>query len=92
MLIAAQKPERVRSLFVLSRPIPPRLQERCRKTRRKPNARAITARFVTAMPSRAMRAARLEPLRKAMMDQGVPAEDAEVYVRSLLAPAPSKAR
>jgi pimeloyl-ACP methyl ester carboxylesterase len=85
-LIAAQKPERVRSLFVLSRPHPAAFARAMQEDKAQAERSRHHRSFRDSDAIARMRAARLEPLRKAMMDQGVPAEDAEDYVGSLLAP------
>ena len=85
-LMAAQRPERVRSLFVLSRPHPAAfaraMEEDKAQAERSRHHRAFREGDAVAR----MREAKLEPLRKAMMEQGVPAPDAGIYVRALLGP------
>jgi pimeloyl-ACP methyl ester carboxylesterase len=85
-LIAAGHPGRVRTLCVLSRPHPaafaramaedPAQAERSRHHRAFREADAVAR----------MRAASLKPLREAILGQGVPAEDAAVYMETLMQP------
>jgi pimeloyl-ACP methyl ester carboxylesterase len=85
-LIAAGSRERVRSLTVLSRPHPaafaramaedPAQAERSRHHRSFREADAVAR----------MRAANLRPLREAIIAQGVPADDAEAYMATLMQP------
>jgi len=85
-LIAAQYPARVRSLFVLSRPHPAAfakaMQEDKAQAERSRHHRAFREDDAIAR----MRQANLAPLRKGMIDQGVPADDADIYVLALLEP------
>lgn len=85
-LIAAQFAARVQSLFILSRPHPAAfakaMQEDKAQAERSRHHRAFREGDAIAR----MRQARLDPLRKAMIDQGVPAADADIYVGALLEP------
>jgi pimeloyl-ACP methyl ester carboxylesterase len=85
-LIAAQYPARVQSLFVLSRPHPAAFA----KAMQEDKAQAERSRHHRAFREddaiTRMRQANLAPLRKGMIDQGVPAGDADIHVRALLEP------
>lgn len=85
-LIAAQNAERVRSLFVLSRPHPAAfakaMQEDKAQAERSRHHRAFREDDAVAR----MRAAKLEPLKKAMIEQGVAPADADIYAKALLGP------
>lgn len=85
-LIAAARPERVRSLSVLSRPHPKAflraMAEDTQQATRSGHHRA----FREADAVTRMRAANLKPLREALARQGVPAADVEVYGDALMEP------
>jgi pimeloyl-ACP methyl ester carboxylesterase len=85
-LIAAGRRERLRSLTVLSRPHPGAFAramiEDSAQAARSGHHRA----FRTGDAVARMRAAELAPLRQALLDQGVPPPNAEVYITTLLQP------
>lgn len=83
-LIAAHHPARLLTLSILSRPHPAAfaraMKEDSEQTSRSGHHRAF--REVDAVTR--MRAANLKPLREALLRQGVPAADADVYITQLL--------
>lgn len=83
-LIAASVPERLRSLSILSRPHPAAfaraMQDDAQQSARSGHHRAFREPDAIAR----MRAAKLGPLRSALIAQGVPEADADVYVSALL--------
>ena len=83
-LIAASVPQRVKSLSVLSRPHPAAfvraMAEDTQQATRSGHHRAFREADAVAR----MRAAGLKPLREALLRQGVPAADVEVYCHALL--------
>lgn len=83
-LIAAAHPERLLTLTVLSRPHPAAfaraLQEDPEQTTRSRHHRA----FREADAIERLREARLKPLRDALLRQGVPGPDTEIYIAQLL--------
>ncbi len=85
-LIAAYHADRVRSLTVLSRPHPAAfaraMQDDTAQAERSRHHRA----FREDDAIERMRKASLRPLRTALETQGVPARDAELYIRALLEP------
>jgi pimeloyl-ACP methyl ester carboxylesterase len=85
-LIAAGHAKRIRSLAVLSRPHPAAfaraIQEDTVQAERSRHHRA----FREGDAVERMRKAKLEPLRTALLNQGVPPSDADVYMRTLLEP------
>jgi pimeloyl-ACP methyl ester carboxylesterase len=85
-LLAAAHADRLRSLSILSRPHPAAfvraLQEDPAQAERSRHHRA----FREPGAIERMRAAGLEPLRRALADQGVPAADAAVYLGALMEP------
>jgi len=85
-LIAAQAPERLLSLTVLSRPHPAAFARAMAEDKEQANRSRHHRAFREADAIERMRAAKLEPLRRAMIEQGVPEADAEKYVRVLLEP------
>jgi pimeloyl-ACP methyl ester carboxylesterase len=85
-LIAAQRPERVLSLAVLSRPHPAAFVRAMKEDADQAERSRHHRGFREADALERMRAAELKPLRTALEAQGVPAPDAEVYIRALLEP------
>ena len=85
-LIAASKPERLISLSVLSRPHPAAFARAMREDTAQSARSGHHRAFREADAVQRMRDAELKPLRKAMIDQGVPPADADVHVRQLLEP------
>lgn len=85
-LIAAHHPQRLRSLSILSRPHPEAfiraMKEDTAQAERSRHHRAFRETDAIAR----MRAAELKPLRNALQNQGVPAAEADVYVRALMEP------
>jgi pimeloyl-ACP methyl ester carboxylesterase len=85
-LIAAGHAGRVLSLTVLSRPHPAAfaraMAEDAAQAERSRHHRAFRQEDAVAR----MRQAKLEPLREAILAQGVPSADAEVYMRTLMQP------
>ncbi len=83
-LIAATKPERLRSLSVLSRPHPAAfaraMKEDTQQASRSGHHRAFRETDAVA----GMREANLKPLRDALTRQGVPTSDVDVYCDALL--------
>jgi pimeloyl-ACP methyl ester carboxylesterase len=83
-LIAAAYPERLLSLSILSRPHPAAfaraMKEDTAQSARSGHHRAFREADAVAR----MRAAKLKPLREALINQGVPPADADVYVAQLL--------
>jgi pimeloyl-ACP methyl ester carboxylesterase len=83
-LIAAAHPERLLSLSVLSRPHPAAfaraMKEDTAQSARSGHHRAFREADAVAR----MRDAKLKPLREALVKQGVPATDADVYIAQLL--------
>lgn len=83
-LIAAQKPQRLLTLSVLSRPHPTAfaraMKEDAQQSTRSGHHRAFREGDAVAR----MRGAKLKPLRDALLRQGVPAADTDVYVTQLL--------
>jgi pimeloyl-ACP methyl ester carboxylesterase len=83
-LIAASEPARLLSLSILSRPHPAAfaraMQEDAKQSSRSGHHRAFREPDAVAR----MREARLAPLRTALIVQGVPEADADVYVTALL--------
>lgn len=85
-LIAASQPARLLSLSVLSRPHPAAFVRAMREDAAQSTRSGHHRAFREADAVQRMRDAELKPLRKAMIDQGVPAGDADVYCRQLLEP------
>ena len=85
-LIAAQVPQRVMSLAVLSRPHPAAFVRAMKEDTAQAERSRHHRGFREADALARMRAAELKPLRGALEAQGVPAADADVYIRALLAP------
>jgi pimeloyl-ACP methyl ester carboxylesterase len=83
-LIAAEHPERLLSLSVLSRPHPAAfvraMKEDAQQSTRSGHHRA----FREADAVIRMRASGLKPLREALLRQGVPQTDTEVYIAQLM--------
>jgi pimeloyl-ACP methyl ester carboxylesterase len=83
-LIAASQPTRLHSLSILSRPHPAAfaraMQEDAKQSSRSGHHRA----FREADAVTRMREAKLAPLRTALIAQGVPEPDADVYIAALL--------
>jgi pimeloyl-ACP methyl ester carboxylesterase len=85
-LIAASRPRRLLSLSVLSRPHPAAFVRAMREDTAQSARSGHHRAFREADAVQRMRDAGLKPLREAMINQGVPAADAEVYIRQLLEP------
>jgi pimeloyl-ACP methyl ester carboxylesterase len=85
-LIATSRPERLRTLSVLSRPHPAAFVRAMREDTAQSARSGHHRAFREADAVQRMRDAGLKPLREAMINQGVPATDAEVYIRQLLEP------
>ncbi|HEY1708232.1 MAG TPA: alpha/beta hydrolase [Rhizomicrobium sp.] len=83
-LIAAAHPGRLHSLSILSRPHPAAfaraMKEDAAQSTRSGHHRAFREADAVAR----MRAAKLKPLREALINQGVPPGDADIYVTQLL--------
>jgi len=85
-LIAAGQPERLLSLSVLSRPHPAAFVRAMREDTAQSARSGHHRAFREADAIQRMRDAGLKPLREAMINQGVPAADADVHVAQLLQP------
>jgi len=85
-LIAAARPERLLSLSVLSRPHPAAFVRAMKEDTQQASRSGHHRAFREADAVARMRAAELKPLREALLRQGVPAADVEVYCRQLMEP------
>lgn len=83
-LIAAAKPERLLTLSILSRPHPAAFARAMREDTQQSTRSGHHRAFREADAVARMREAKLKPLRDALMRQGVPERDTDVYVTQLL--------
>src|SRR5262249_49142261 len=83
-LIAANHPERVLSLSVLSRPHPAAFVRAMKEDTQQASRSGHHRAFREADAVARMRAANLKPLREALLRQGVPAPDVEIYMSQLM--------
>lgn len=83
-LIAAQHPERLRTLTILSRPHPAAFARAMKEDTQQSTRSGHHRAFREANAVARMREAKLKPLRDALLRQGVPAADTDVYVTQLL--------
>ncbi|HEY4942978.1 MAG TPA: alpha/beta hydrolase [Rhizomicrobium sp.] len=83
-LIAAQQPERLRSLSILSRPHPAAFARAMAEDKEQATRSGHHRAFREADAVARMREAGLKPLRDALTRQGVPAAAIDVYVGALL--------
>jgi pimeloyl-ACP methyl ester carboxylesterase len=85
-LIAAGHASRVRSLAILSRPHPAAFVRAMKEDPAQAERSGHHRAFREADAIKRMRDAGLKPLRNALENQGVPATDADVYIRALMEP------
>jgi pimeloyl-ACP methyl ester carboxylesterase len=85
-LIAAAQPERLLSLTILSRPHPAAFARAMKEDTQQSNRSGHHRAFREADAVARMREAGLKPLRDALVRQGVPAAETDVYVNQLLEP------
>lgn len=85
-LIAARHPQRVKSLAALSRPHPAAFARAMKEDTAQADRSRHHRGFREADALKRMRDANLKPLRAALEAQGVPASDAEIYIRHLSEP------
>jgi pimeloyl-ACP methyl ester carboxylesterase len=83
-LIAAAHPERLLSLSILSRPHPAAFARAMKEDTQQSTRSGHHRAFREADAVARMREAKLKPLRDALLRQGVPAADTDVYVAQLL--------
>ena len=83
-LIAAQAPQRLLSLSILSRPHPAAFARAFAEDKEQATRSGHHRAFREADAVQRMRDAKLKPLRDALLRQGVPAPDADVYVGALM--------
>lgn len=85
-LLAAQRPKRLHSLTVLSRPHPAAFARALEEDKGQADRSRHHRGFREADAIERMRAAKLEPLRTAMIEQGVPAADTDRHLGVLMEP------
>jgi pimeloyl-ACP methyl ester carboxylesterase len=85
-LIAAGHGERLSSLSILSRPHPAAFARAMKEDTQQATRSGHHRAFREADAVQRMRDAGLKPLRDALLRQGVPADDTEIYIRQLLEP------
>ena len=85
-LLAAGEPQRIESLFVLSRPHPAAFARAIREDPTQAERSRHQSAFLAEGAAQRMRDAHLEPLRSAMRDAGVADAEIEQYTRTLLQP------
>jgi pimeloyl-ACP methyl ester carboxylesterase len=85
-LLATSSPERVESLFVLSRPHPAAFARAIQEDSAQAERSRHHSAFLEEGAAQRMREAGLEPLRIAMRGAGVPDVEIEIYTRAMLHP------